>query len=264
MVDLGISEFTFGFAFLYEQTHRNWGGLTAAPVLPSLQKEKDEGWDAHLPLSGTDFYYQFKLTDYLSRSNAMYIRDDTYSAPYYRISLHRRENNLQHQRLREHCATHPNTYYVAPELNAIADFNDAYLSRGLTQRSRIIPLNDCDDVDDGDQHYITFQQGSPTWIQHSQKKMHGRSYFGRDLSGLYRSSSNDWRRIDQAFVFELARTSIETVSGRLKKEFPGIGQGLGALDFPPDLPPREALARTAQLIAAVFGLTLVLVGEARE
>ena len=61
MATIGISEFTFGYAFLYEQTRKNWANLKAAPVLPSLQKEKDEGWDAHLPLQGVDFYYQFKL-----------------------------------------------------------------------------------------------------------------------------------------------------------------------------------------------------------
>ena len=81
MAQIGISEFTFGYAFLYEQTHANWSGLTAAPVLPSLQQEQDAGWDAHLPLAGTDFYYQFKLSDYLSRSNALYIADGTYATP---------------------------------------------------------------------------------------------------------------------------------------------------------------------------------------
>ena len=58
MAEIGISEFTFGYAFLYEQTRANWGGLTAAPVLPSLQQEEEQGWYAHLPLEGTDFYYQ--------------------------------------------------------------------------------------------------------------------------------------------------------------------------------------------------------------
>ena len=46
MVAIGISEFTFGFAFLYESTMANWNDLVAAPVLPSLQQEQNEGWDA--------------------------------------------------------------------------------------------------------------------------------------------------------------------------------------------------------------------------
>ena len=79
MATIGISEFAFGYAFLYEQTRNNWGNLQAAPILPSLQKEKDEGWDARLPLTGTDFFYQFKLSDHLSRGNAAYIADGTYT-----------------------------------------------------------------------------------------------------------------------------------------------------------------------------------------
>jgi hypothetical protein len=47
----GISEFTFGFAFLSEQANRNWP-LKAVPILPSLQQEADEGWDAKLPTDG--------------------------------------------------------------------------------------------------------------------------------------------------------------------------------------------------------------------
>jgi hypothetical protein len=54
MVEIGISEFTFGYAFLYEQTQANSSDLKAALVLPNLQQEKLEGWDARLPLTGTD------------------------------------------------------------------------------------------------------------------------------------------------------------------------------------------------------------------
>lgn len=70
MVAIGISEFTFGFAFLYEQTRRNWHDLVAAPVLPSLRQEADDAWDARLPLEGTVFYFQFKVSDLLSHSNS--------------------------------------------------------------------------------------------------------------------------------------------------------------------------------------------------
>lgn len=38
MVALGISEFTFGYAFLYEQTQRNWQELRAVPILPKKRQ----------------------------------------------------------------------------------------------------------------------------------------------------------------------------------------------------------------------------------
>jgi len=178
---VGLSEFTFGFGFLYEQTVANWGGLKAAPVLPSLQQEQDEGWDARLPLQGTDYYYQFKLSDYLSRSNAKHIKDGTYDGPYYRFYFHKKNNNRQHQRLREHCVDSPLTYYVAPEFNALDDFNSAFLAKGLRERSRLIALTDCDHIADAEQHYITFAEGQQGFTQHSTQKRNEHSSFGREL-----------------------------------------------------------------------------------
>ena len=123
MVAIGISEFTFGYAFLFEQTQRNWANLKAAPILPSLYQDANLGWDAHLPLRGTDFYYQFKMSEYLFRGNASYLRDGTFNKPYYRFTFHSRDNYRQHRRLRELAASNANTYYVAPEFNDLPTFN---------------------------------------------------------------------------------------------------------------------------------------------
>ena len=49
MVSIGISEFTYGFAFLFEQVNANWIGVDAAPILPSLQTEQMSGWDVSIP-----------------------------------------------------------------------------------------------------------------------------------------------------------------------------------------------------------------------
>ena len=69
-MNIGLPEFTFGYAYLYEQTVAKWGELTAAPTLPSLYQEAKEGWDAKLPTRGTAFFYQFKVSDWLFRRNA--------------------------------------------------------------------------------------------------------------------------------------------------------------------------------------------------
>ena len=190
MAAIGISEFTFGYAFLYEQTQTNWTNLRAAPVLPNLRQEQEEGWDAYLPANGIDYYYQFKLSDYLSRANATFIRDDTYDGAYYRIALYRKDNNRQHQRLRDHSRANPNTYYVAPEFNRVDDFHTAFLANQITNNSRIIPVSACDDILDSDQHYLTFQPGEPAWNQHSERKRHDLSFSGRELEALYRKSSD--------------------------------------------------------------------------
>ncbi len=262
MASIGISEFTFGYAFLYEQTSANWGGLRAAPILPSLRKEHEEGWDAHLPVSATDFYFQFKLTDYLSHGNASFIADGTYAGPYYRLAFHRKNNNRQHQRLRGHSVANPHTYYVAPEFNSIDDFNAAFLGQQLTNESRIIPIEDCDDVFDADQHYITFQPSQVDWIQHSEKKRHERSFTGRDMRRIYRDSDKDWKRVDRAFAMELFDRTAEVVAAVLRKEEPrAMLAAQPLLDFNPHTAERKDIfMRTSQILSVVLGVALVLVG----
>jgi hypothetical protein len=265
MAAIGISEFTFGYAFLYEQTHSNWANLKAAPVLPSLQQEQDVGWDAHLPLNGIDFYYQFKLSDHLSRSNAAFISDGTYATPYYRVALHRRNLNAQHQRLREHSKTSPHTYYVAPEFDTIDDFNAAFLARQITQRSRLIRLEDCEDITDGAQHYITFRSGSVTWLQHSERRSHDHSFSGAQLEQVYRNTSNAWRPVEKSFVDELFDKAHEVVKKRLyTEERRAKPDAVPLLDFNPrQSDRREVLLRTSQILSVMLGLTLVLVGSAK-
>jgi len=262
MAIVGISEFTFGFAFLYEQTHAQWGNLKAAPALPSLIQEQQQGWDANLPLNGTDFYYQFKLSDYLSRSNAKFIADGTYNGPYYRIALHRKNSNRQHQRLRDHAVGNPHTYYVAPEFNALEHFNTSFLAHEITTRSRLIALSDCDDVADEAQHFITYQEGVLGHHFHSDPKRREKSYFGRNMEQLYGESREEWRAVDLGFaqnVFEKARASV--LRSR-EREDPQLARAaLPIMDVPPDrLTRNELLNRTSDMLSAFLGVTLVIVG----
>jgi len=259
---VGISEFTFGFAFLYEQTHAHWENLKAAPILPNLQQEQEEGWDAHLPLNGTDFYYQFKLSDYLSRSNAKFIADGTYNGPYYRIALHRKNNNQQHQRLRDHAVDNAHTYYVAPEFNTSEHFDTSFLAHQITAGSRLIALSDCDDVFDDAQHHITYQEGVLGHHFHSDSKRRERSYFGRNMEQLYGESRAEWRPLDRNFaenVFERARASI--LRSR-RREDPQLARAaLPIMDvLPRQLERNELLRRTSDLLSVFVGVTLVIVG----
>jgi hypothetical protein len=262
MAAIGISEFTFGYAFLYEQTHANWANLRAAPVLPSLQQEYDQGWDARLPLVGTDFYYQFKLSEHLSRGHAKYISDGTYNGPYYRVSLHRKDGNRQHQRLKRHAQTNPNTFYVAPEFNTVDDFNTAFLARQITNRTRMIPVQDCDDIQDGEQHYITFRDGQTEWIQHSEGKRHELSFSGKELGSVYEESRPRWRALDREFAAEIFAKTRSVVGAFLEREERAARQrALPLLDFDPNQATRaEILLRTSEVLSVTLGTTLVLVG----
>jgi hypothetical protein len=264
MVSLGISEFTFGYGFLFEQTHANWANLTAAPVLPSLQQEADLGWDAKLPLQGSAFFYQFKLAERLAHGNALYIKNGTYAGPYYRIALHRRDSNRQHRRLRQHALTHPDTYYVAPEMETLDDFNAAFLARTIASKSRLIPVAQCQDYADGNQHHITFKEGEPNWADHSETIRHKRSFFGREVEKLYRDSGKRWHAIDLGFAKTMFEETREFAWEREREEEPIGSETRTSPLLDSKLPnKRDAfLHRTADILAAYLGVTLLLVGEA--
>lgn len=216
MAKTGISEFTFGFAFLHEQANLHSANLSAAPILPSLIQEQEEGWDANLPVRGTPFFYQFKLSDYLTYGNAKYIKDGTYRAPYYRISLHRKNNSEQHNALKRLSATEPNTFYVAPEFTGRSEFNSAYLSREVARRSRLVPLTACRLISDSEQHYISYQSGSLGWNEHSEAFRHEVSYRGDEVESLYSSSKERWERIDFGYAVNLYGRVVENVKQTLE------------------------------------------------
>jgi hypothetical protein len=265
MVAIGISEFTFGFAFLFELTRANWEGVTAAPILPSLQQEQNEGWDAKLPVMGTPFFYQFKLAEYLSRSNATYISDGTYSTPYFRVGLHHRDNNRQHRLLWQLGQQNPETYYAAPEMRTRSQFNDAFLQQTIIPNSRMVRLSHCKQLADMDseRHVITFQQDLPSWIFHSEPTRREHSFSGKGILQSYEATKARWKPIDDKFAHQLLDQIIEDV--RRVEEIEGqrsiVGQRRLMEEPSAGLPRTAALRRVSDITATVFGATLVLVGS---
>lgn len=261
MVELGISEFTFGYAFLYEQTLKNWGSLVATPILPSLQQEADLGWDARLPIRGCDFYYQFKLSDLLERGNAKFIADGTYEESYYRIKLHARNFNRQHRMLWQHAQSNQNTYYVAPEFGTIDDFNQAFLSNTITAHSRLIPLRQCNNYPayDSEQHYITYQNGS-IFIQHSDSR-HGESRSGNELENIYNESRQNWQSISQEFADRILEQTREKLNILVNEDYP-LSFGRILDQVPEDMAGKLLLS--AKVLSVVFGVSMVIVGEPGE
>jgi hypothetical protein len=262
MAATGVSEFTFAFAFLFEQTRSEWGNLSVAPILPSLNREAELGWDARLPVMGQDYYYQFKLSERLSRWNAKYLNDGTYQAPYFRISLHRRHGNRQHRQLMDHAATHPETYYVAPEFSGLDQFNAAFLDRQIVAQSRLIPLRDCEPIYDGDQHHITFQSDKRGWKQHSQAAHHEYSVFGRELGVMYEKARSHWEAIDTGYAKHLFDSTVARIQRQYGGEASGDRSVLRLLDLGPTETNRIGyLLKASEILWAFYGLTLVLAGD---
>jgi len=203
MADIGISEFTFGYAFLFEQTNKNWGQLKSFPVFPNLRQEKRLGYDVKIPLTkGTAYYYQFKLSEYMQRSNSKFIRDGPYKGPYYRIKLHKLNSNMQHRLLWDLAKEEHYVYYVAPECSENRIFSDAFLNGKVSEISRLIPLENCSNYNtqDDEQHYITYEEGNSTFYQHSGISERKESIMGKTLHSHFEESRKDWKEIDVKYA----------------------------------------------------------------
>jgi hypothetical protein len=263
VADLGISEFTFGFAFLYEQTLKKWGSIRSAPILPSLLDEADKGWDAKIPTKGKDYYYQFKLSELLSRPNAKYIAEGSYLSPYYRIKLHKAHSNQQHRRLWEHARRLGNehTYYVAPELSSKEDFNTAFLSNTVTESSRLIPLRDCDNYNltDEKQHYITYQGNATGFEQHSEPLKKTGSFSGKELKEIYEGSKNKFLPIDDRFADSLLKRTVGSLDELTHEDYSKEIEKVLEEKIPETK--IEKLLLSSKILAVAYGATLVIVGE---
>ena len=62
----GFSEFSYGFAVVYEFITGH-PGVIAAPEFPSLRSESQTGYDVRIPTPGFPWFLQFKLLAVPSR-----------------------------------------------------------------------------------------------------------------------------------------------------------------------------------------------------
>ena len=206
------------------------------------------------------------------------IRRGIYDGPYFRIALHHKEKNRQHCRLKALANRFPNTYYVAPEICDIEEFNRLFMSGQITNRARLIPLNQCKDINDSEQHYITFQQGIQSWHEHSEKEFHERSILGMNIIDLYRES--EFRNIDDEYIREIfiqlqdivleiedSERMDELVSPTLQiKGDNPIIEGDNPIDElrnynPVGRPRHEVFDHISYILSTFFGTTMVIVGK---
>ncbi|HLA28081.1 MAG: hypothetical protein A3G17_00690 [Planctomycetes bacterium RIFCSPLOWO2_12_FULL_50_35] len=261
MVAIGISEFSFGFAFLEEQITRCRDRLRCAPILPSLREEAVKGFDAHLPTRGIDFYYQFKISDYLWYWNATYISNGTYPGPYYRFWV----DSNQHRRLFRLSQHKHYTYYVAPRMRNREEFDNAFLTRTVTPRSVLVPVRDCGNIIKDTGHCITLPENSRGWEFHSESNHFESEINGEKLEIFIKESKQHWQPIDDKFAHELvgelwglAEKTFEWKGLQYKKELEAFYhqyQKIMRRDY------TDKLLMAAMISSFFFGANLILVGE---
>lgn len=158
-----FSEFSYGYAVTEELTTKHKGIVIGAPRFPSLYEEgKKGGYDVKIPLRGRPVFLQFKLSDYLERSNAKEHKNGTLTVPYYRMHLRPARHSDQHQLLLDLEASGESVFYIAPEFHLPSELNSHYLSNQVVTNSAAFSPSAIGPLPDPGDHYIVFHK----WASH--------------------------------------------------------------------------------------------------
>lgn len=169
-----FSEFSYGYALTENLVGGMKGGISAAPVFPSLRLEGKQGggYDVEIPtLGGVPLFLQFKVPEFLRTNRAAEAQARKLRAPFFRMHLYTRlpkrgtgrvDRMDQHSMLLElEKEKAPNSiFYVAPCFSTVDELNDAYLSRAVDSRSRWIPPSTIGPITDDDSHSVSFESPS--------------------------------------------------------------------------------------------------------
>ena len=156
-----FSEFSYGYAVTEELVTAMKAAVVAAPVFPSLYEEgKKGGYDVKIPLMGKPVFLQFKLSEYLERTNAKEHRDGVLTVPYYRMHLRPTRHSDQHNLLLDLEASGETVLYIAPEFHLPTELNIYYLNKSVLTNSAAFSPQGIGPLPDDDAHYIVFKRGS--------------------------------------------------------------------------------------------------------
>ena len=242
-----FSEFSYGFAFTYELVNA-LPGISAAPLFPSLRAEAKLGYDVKLDYPGLPLFFQFKLSDRLVRSNALYWC--IYGGPYYRFHITSLKTSKQHNVLKDLMLEDDDyeIFYTAPLFHTMDDFNRLYLANHVSNESIWIPLESVPYLDDDDfeDHCVTFSTDSdPAWHTDEQnlegEKLEGNfsaeSHYSRIQSRFER---RDIPRMDREYFEELkgailrilARNDVQVSDGfQNRMNQPDVNELIGDIRY---------------------------------
>ena len=155
-----FSEFSYGFALTREICTRLGGGLSAAPVFPSLIEEGKDGGghDVMISRPGNPLFIQFKLSQHMVRRSAG--QWGLFGSKYYRFWIHARRHSKQHELLLKRDVAPNAVYYAAPSIHRVDDLNKAFLHGHVIESSTFFRPRDIGAMPDEDAHCIAFKRGA--------------------------------------------------------------------------------------------------------
>jgi len=153
-----ISEFSYGFALTHEFVQA-MGTLSAAPIFPSLISEgaAGGGYDVKLEQPGLPIFIQFKRSECIKLMSGREIKNGAdLTTPYYRFPVTASADSDQHDMLLEWDVAQNEVFYAAPMFHTKPEFDNAFLSGEVRQRSFFVRPRMIGRFIDDKTHHVAF------------------------------------------------------------------------------------------------------------
>jgi len=227
---LGYSEFSFGYAFTENLVRSSPIGPTGAPVFPNLVQEAQLGYDVRINMPGLPLFFQYKLPTSMKRNTATEISKHQISglaAPFFRMPLMRRDLSQQHEKLIELENKFPGTvFYATPSLQDLSQFNLAYNTARVHERSVFFSPTEIGSLPDAKDHSVAYEDGASVGYFCSEPREIGamnyhalaggaRELFDRPQYRSLEHSSRELRDTVRALVSPRMRMSESDVARRI-------------------------------------------------
>lgn len=148
-----FSESTYAFSLVNEM-NRTYS-FNLAPIFPSLYEEgKTGGYDTEVNIQGIPFFFQFKLSNFLSRFNAK--NYNVFNSSYYQFHLHASKKSKQHELLLNLENSGNPVFYVAPVFHKSNDLNMHFQNKDIVSNSIWITPKEIGILPDEKPHSVCF------------------------------------------------------------------------------------------------------------
>ena len=179
-MDIGYSEFSFGYAFTDNFIRDSRSRPTSAPTFPSLRDEGKWGYDVRIELAGRAVFFQYKRPELLTRNSAREIRD--YALPglypdFFRMPLMMGTISQQHNHLIDLESKFPGrVFYATPAMGTINEFNRVYCRGKVHRQTVLFSPNEIGPLNAKDKHHIAYRNRQPHgWLCSEPRKITGDS-----------------------------------------------------------------------------------------
>lgn len=175
-MELGYSEFSFGYACTENMIRSSVSGPKNAPFFPNLVQEGKLGYDVCIDLPASPIILQFKIPKLMKHNSAPAIRKHKLagiSTPFFQMPIMNRNRSQQHAILLKLDSKMPGSvFYATPHLDGTKAFNNSYRRVNVHCDTAYISPCDIGRICDNKSHNIVYMQnGTEGWLCSTPRKI---------------------------------------------------------------------------------------------